>query len=702
MTSIRWRLDRAGEPPQGVRVFVILLAAYCALVLAGNWLIRTEADNAVFWAANGVIVAALLTFRLRNGLLFAAACMAINIAVNGAAGLPPGLNLIYAALNVGLSVATAVLTRTFCGAATDLSRVQRLGQFALIAAFTSAVESGLGASYSGSRISWDFVQAWRMWFACDFIGLILGTPAVLLALKWRRSMYQAAAATPERIILLISVAALTLCAFGQTKVPVFLLIYPLLVLVSFRSGPPWVSVSVLLVAMVSTAFTLKGFGPIAAYITQRPVMAVEPLQLFLISTVLCALPATNALGERNRAELRLLRREKAIRKAKADAEKAAQAKSQFLAVMSHEIRTPLNGIVGFSHTLANRTDLPADAHRQLQLVLRSSGILLSLVNDILDFSKIEANHFELSPISASAAGLIEEVAEIAEPSARAKGLALTTKVPARVGRHLLDDGRLRQILLNLVNNAVKFTAEGRVEIGLTVKRGDGEDRLRFSVSDTGIGIPAGKRDMLFQPFSQLDASTARTYGGTGLGLAICKSLVGLMGGEIGVTTPAKSGSVFWFEIPAPRARAQAPAPAPAREETLAGLKVLVTDDHAVNREVAALILRSAGCEVALCSSGALAIEAASAAVHDIILMDIRMPDMDGFETTKAIRALPGPSSSTPILALTADAMAEDVAKARDAGMNGHVGKPIEPAKLFAAMLRAVSDGHRHSKLQKTA
>jgi signal transduction histidine kinase/ActR/RegA family two-component response regulator len=687
--SPKWRLYRPAEPVRGLPTAAVLLAVYASMVFVGVAWCRDAATNSAFWPANGVAVAALLVLPRRLGLWFNAACLAINMGENHLGGLAWDLNIVYSCLNVGLTFAIAFLTRTFCGAATDLSRIKRLFQFAMVTLVAAIAEGSIGTAYRSVTAGFD-LHSWYMWVACDYLGVLLATPAVLLAVKRNRAVYAAAAGALERYILLVLVVAITVVGFSQTQSPLFLLAFPLLMLTAFRAGPAWVSISVLGVVIPAIALTVRGHGPIAMMSPARPFADQDLIQLFLVTVFISSLPATNALGERNRAAQRLARSEATARAARAEAEHAAQAKARFLAVMSHEIRTPLNGIIGFSRALHENPQLKADAKRQAGLVVGSSDILLALVNDILDFSKIEAKQFDLNPVATDLSALIEQTTDILRPGAEAKGLTLIVdnRLDPEV-RHMADDLRIRQVLLNLLNNAVKFTAEGQVQVvveACQAETDDAPERIRIQVLDTGIGVAEDKRDRLFQPFSQVDATITRTYGGTGLGLAISKSLIELMGGEIGVAARDERGSDFWFEIPLRRAQAaDMPAVDAQVEEFERAVRVLVVDDHPINREVAGLVLTAAGCEVSSCDDGAAAVEAARRGGWDMILMDIHMPGMDGYAAARAIRALKGEVSRTPIVAMTADVTAQDVARCREAGMDGHVGKPINRTALLTTM-----------------
>ena len=405
-------------------------------------------------------------------------------------------------------------------------------------------------------------------------------------------------------------------------------------------------------------------------------------------------PIFNSMGEVERFiavenDITVIREMKGDLEAARDAaEHASHAKSAFLASVSHEIRTPLNGVLGMASLLLDGQLY--DDQRERACIIKSSGeALLTIVNDILDYSKIESGHFTLATEEFTMRSVVEETVSLFRGNAEAKGLKLAGSYDGEGEITLLGDrGRIRQVLMNLVSNAVKFTPEGAINVEV-VQRSQG-DRAHISVmvTDTGIGIAANDLNRLFVLFSQVDDSRTRKVGGTGLGLAISKQLVEMMGGSIGVHTDPGVGSTFYFKLDLPLVHLHSPK---EKHETalklveLRGLKILIAEDNSVNQIVLREMLTNLGSQIDIVNNGIEAVDAAKAKHYDCVLMDVHMPEMDGIEATREIRRI----SRVPVIAVTANVLPDQIKQCSESGMNGFIQKPISQASLKSELARVL-------------
>jgi signal transduction histidine kinase len=681
------RLERQEQKRQTTLLAGLSCTILASLIFSGYLahLSQTPLGVAAFWPANALLVAGLivLTTARRIALLslFAALHLATD-ALTGGGWIKP---LLFTVVDILESLAIWRIVVRLAGATPRVRSLRALVQLPAITTPIAVISGLVGATALHVLVGAPLLEGFWDWALRDALGLAVVLPATLVLIDAEHRRYFRKP-WREQLTLMFAVAVVTiLCAHPASGAPPFL-IFPIALLAAYRLGARGAALASLLVAVITLPIAMSGGSPRFNAVL-GPVDQARTIQVFIAVLFYTCLAASLALAQQDRLKRLLLRRELLTRAARGRALAATEAKTEFLATMSHEIRTPLNSVLGFAQLLAARDDLPPDARRQINLIDSAGAALLTVIDDILDFSRVEAGQIELAPEPTSAAALLRDTVAIMAPEARAKGLSMDVQIVDPVAAlHDLDADRLRQVLINLLNNAVKFTEQGRIDVRLIVEPGEAEDRLRFEVLDTGVGIEPAKQPLLFQRFSQTDSSPSRPHGGAGLGLAIAKALIDVMGGRIGVDSVPGRGSCFWVELSAPVVDAVT-TPEAAKPPAPGAARILIVDDHPINLEIGAALLTLVGYEVDLAENGKQAVERAEVHNYDLILMDIHMPLMDGLQATRAIKALRTPSGKAPIIAMSADALPRQVERCYAAGMVDHVAKPIQRELLYAKIER---------------
>ncbi|TMM50087.1 ATP-binding protein [Qipengyuania marisflavi] len=662
-----------------------VLAALVALVallstMLGATVTQHAERIASIWAANGVALGVLLLLPRKDWPTIMVALVFALFGANLWMGDPLTQAASLACANgTEVLIGGIIMHRKFGAERSTLSR-RWLAHLVVLGGFTACLVSATLASITLADSGERFVDVWATYYPAHLIGIVTLAPVVvaLLGVKRERARYKFGSGLPT-IIAMTAFAAVMV--FSQNTLPILFLMFPVLVFAAFRGGVGGAAAAMFVFTAVSTGLTIRGFGPLAL-IDGTEQSRVYFLQFLILIANITVLPIALALADREDAHA-------AATASAREALEANRAKGQFLANMSHEIRTPLNGIMGFSEVLA-ASKLDATQSQQVDRIHTAAQSLLQLLNDILDLSKVDAGHMSVVAEPLCLAARIEDCTALVKPIAEAKGITVIHTIdPALPDWVTSDNLRFRQIVLNLLGNAVKFSSGGTVEIAASPSA---ENTLAVTVTDEGIGIPADLLERIFEEFVQADDTTAHKFGGTGLGLSISRKLAMLMGGSLTLESVPQQGTTVILQLPLIAAEAPAPAEpdaAPERQTSIG--KLLLVDDLEINREVICAMLDREGHGCHQAEDGAQAVAMCAEADRsgdpfETVLMDVRMPVMNGLEATKQIKN--GSLRCVPqVIGLTANADPRDVQNCLAAGMDDVVFKPVSIAKLMGALDR---------------
>jgi signal transduction histidine kinase/ActR/RegA family two-component response regulator len=657
------------------------------LLMAGRRTFLTLNATAAIWPAAGVMAATFLLTPRRSWKWILLIAVALNILTNGTFGFSS-----RTLVSIPEAMLLAFLIRRTCPPSLNFADPRTLTQFVLKAATPACLASAVACyvlpNFNAPHTT---LHAALGWFIGHMLGATIAVPTMVTLLRPRRySVFDRPLG--EMALASLAVLAYAVMLFHGHSPVLALMVFPMAMFVAFRYGPIGASVLTMLMTGLALLHIYAGIpGP-------RPDTydKVQWVQMFVAVVFITSLPAAGALASLHRTRRLLARRTEIARLARHQADEAAIAKTRFLANMSHEIRTPLNGVIGLADALS-RTALKPGQREMVDMIQGSGRALNGILSDVLDLARADAGGLRLAPEPFVVGEAVSAASYLFESIARKNGVGFRVDFDLRCRSAVVGDAlRIRQIISNLISNAVKFTERGKVQVRASLVPHPDDPalaELTVAVSDTGPGIADDVRARLFRRFEQADNSVARRFGGTGLGLAISRELAEMMGGRIDCESEPGHGSTFTLRLTLPLAGQRPAAAQPAPEvlpEESRRRQVLLAEDHPVNQRVIQAILADS-VDLTIVADGQAALEACRAGAFDLILMDTHMPVMDGLTATRAIRAMEAQTGArrTPIVSLTADAMPSQVQEALAAGADRHLAKPITAAALIGAMSSAL-------------